>query len=322
MNRKDLYRSLNEIDDEVLQRSEKVDHRASSNKTFFGKRFAAIAACVAILMGVTLTAEAANGSVSNFFAPLFGFAQAEIVDAIGHPIGASVSADGYILTAEAVIGDRYNVAVVYTLKREDGQPIADHLYFADWDTNILSMTSGGSGTLSGIVDGENPDQITFIETWSGSGPLFGRYVRVSFSNLSIYQEGEDGLVVANGPWDLNYTLRYEDSTKSVPVDHLKVIAEDGRKYQVNKILLSPVGLHIQGLYFDPVWEEQKALKNFKVSIRKENGEIIPLENTTGGYSFSQNDTSADIRFEAMFREPIPLDEIESLIICNKEVPIR
>lgn len=321
MNRKDLYQSLNEIDDDVLQRSERASHKASSKNSSFGKRFAAIAACIAILMGVTLTAEATNGGVSNLFAPLFGFAQADIVDAIGRPIGASASADGYILTAEAVIGDRYNVAIVYTLSREDGQPITDDLYFADCETNILSKGSGG-GSFAPIADEENPNQITFVETWSGSSPLFGRYVTVSFSDLTIRCEGEDDRVVANGPWELSYTLRYEDSTKSVPVDHLKVMAEDGRKYQVNKILLSPVGLHIQGLYFDPVWGEQNMLKDFKVSIRTEDGEIIPITDTAGGCSFAQNDTSADIRIEAMFREPIPFDEMESLIICNEEVPIK
>lgn len=322
MDSNDLYQSLNEIDDEILQRSENVSSKIGSKKSFLRKRFAAIAACVAIIVGVTLTSEAANGSVSNFFAPLFGFAQADIVDSIGRPIGVSVSADGYTLTAEAVIGDRYNVAVIYTLRREDGQPIPDDLYFADWESNIPSMTSSGGGLLSTIADAEHPNQITLIETWSGSRPLFGRYITVSFSNLSIRGEEGNDRVVADGPWELHYTLRYQDSTQSVPVDHLKVTAEDGRKYQVDKILLSPVGLHIQGLYFDPVWGEQNTLRDFDVSIQKENGDIISLVDTTGGCSFAQNDTSADIRFEAMFQQPIPLDEIKSLVICNEEVPVQ
>ncbi len=322
MDSNDLYQSLSEIDDQILQRSENVSPKIRSKKSFLKKRFAAIAACVAIIVGVTLTSEAANGSVSNFFAPLFGFAQADIVDSIGRPIGVSVSADGYTLTADAVIGDQYNVAVVYTLRREDGQPIADDLYFADWQTNILAMSGSGGGSLSTITDAESPNQITLIETWSGSRPLFGRYITVSFSNLSIRGEEGEKRVVADGPWELHYTLRYQDSTQSVPVDHLQVTAEDGRKYQVNKILLSPIGLHIQGLYFDPVWGEQNTLRDFDVSIQKENGDIISLVDTTGECSFAKNDTAADIRFEAMFQQPIPLDEIKSLIICNEEVPIQ
>lgn len=320
MDREDLYRSFNEVDDEVIQRSEKVSPNQHAKKPFFTKRFAAIAACIAIFMGITLTTEAANGEVSNLFAPLFGFAQAEIVDTIGHPIGASASADGYILTAEAMVGDRYNVAVIYTLKREDGQPITDNLYFQDWETDILSGTGGG-GSLYPISDEENPGQITFVELWSGTRSLFGRYVTVSFSNLSIY-DGEEDHIIADGPWELNYTVRYKDSTTSVPVDPLQVVTEEERTYQVNEILLSPIGIHMQGIYFDPVWGEQNTLKDLKVSIRKKNGEIITFENAGGGCSFAQNAPSAKIHFEAMFQEPVPLDEMESLIICNAEIPIQ
>ena len=185
---------------------------------------------------------------------------------------------------------------------------------------MLSMNSGG-GWLSPIASEEAPDQITFVELWSASGPLFNRYVTVSFANLSIPGEGGEDRVVASGPWELNYTLRYKDSTQSVPVNQLKVVAEDGRTYQVDQIQLSPVGLHIQGLWFDPVWGEQQPLNNFSVSIRTVHGETIPLEDFTGGCSFAEHDTSAHIRFEAMFPRPIPLDEIEALIICSREVPV-
>ena len=68
MDSNDLYQSLSEIDDQILQRSENVSPKIRSKKSFLKKRFAAIAACVAIIVGVTLTSEAANGSVSNFFA--------------------------------------------------------------------------------------------------------------------------------------------------------------------------------------------------------------------------------------------------------------
>ncbi len=321
MNSKDLYNSFHEVDDDILERSEVVFDKANSKRPPRWTRFATIAACIIIIVGTLLTAEAAGGSVSNLLAPLFGFAQTEIVDEIGIPIGVTDSVDGYTLTADAVIGDRYNVAVVYTLKREDGQPITDELYFNDWETNMIA--GSGSGSLTWIVDEEHPDQISFIESWSCSTPLFGRYVAASFSNLSIRHEGsEDSTVIAEGPWKLNYTLRYKDSTISVPVKKLKVTDKAGKNYQVNKILLSTIGLHIQGIYFNPVWEEENPLQYFKVSIRKKNGTIIDIQNSNKGYSFAQNDTSADIQFEAMFPEPIPMNDIEAVIICGTEVPVE
>lgn len=41
---------------------------------------------------------------------------------------ASVTVNGYTLTADAVIGDRYNIANVYTLTRDDGQPSGERLF--------------------------------------------------------------------------------------------------------------------------------------------------------------------------------------------------
>ena len=320
MNSKDLYRSFNEVDDDILERSEIAYDKAGIKKPFRWKRFMTIAACIALCTGTVLTAEAAGGSVSNLLAPLFGFAQTELVDEIGKPIGVSDSADGYIITADAVIGDRYNVAVVYTLKREDGQPITDKLYFEDWKTNMIGNSSG-SGSFYSVVDENNPNEISFIESWSASTPLFGRYVTATFSNLSIYREGEDGTVIAEGPWELHYTLRYKDSTISVLAKKINVTDDAGKEYQINKILLSTIGLHIQGIIFDPVWGQEDMLDHFKVSIRKVDGTVIDMQNTSKGYSFAQNDTSADIRFEAMFPRPIQTSEIEAVIVCGMEVPV-
>lgn len=39
----------------------------------------------------------------------------EIVDHMGKPRGASVSADGHTITADTIIGDRQNMAEAYTL---------------------------------------------------------------------------------------------------------------------------------------------------------------------------------------------------------------
>ena len=86
-----------------------------------------MAACIALVLSIALTAEATNGTVSNLLAPIFGGAQTEIVDDIGVPIGASTSVNGYTLTVDAIIGDRYSVMIAYTLSRDDGQPIPENI---------------------------------------------------------------------------------------------------------------------------------------------------------------------------------------------------
>ena len=72
-----------------------------------------LAAVLALLLAGF--SEATRGSVSNLFAPLYGSSRTEIIDGVGRPVNASAAAGGYTVTAEAVVGDRYNFAIVYTL---------------------------------------------------------------------------------------------------------------------------------------------------------------------------------------------------------------
>ena len=46
---------------------------------------------------------------------------------MGMPVGASDTDGGVTITADAIIGDTYSYAVVYSIAREDGQPLAEDL---------------------------------------------------------------------------------------------------------------------------------------------------------------------------------------------------
>ena len=61
----------------------------------------------------------------DVFSPIFGgaVAQTEIIDKIGHPIGASDSDNGITISADAIMGDQYNAVIVYTISRDDGERI-------------------------------------------------------------------------------------------------------------------------------------------------------------------------------------------------------
>ena len=171
-----LYDAITEIHDEYILDAENATMRQN------GFRWKPLVAAVLaiILLAIPVSAEVVNGYVSNLLAPLFGGAQTEIVDKIGKPIGATVTADGYTLTADAVIGDQYNVAIVYTLSRDDGQPIPEGAHFAEWDTDIIWGASG-SGSLTQVKNEEDSSKLHFIESWSRESPLIGRYVSAYFN---------------------------------------------------------------------------------------------------------------------------------------------
>lgn len=134
--------SLGRIDDDIIQKVNAA--RIGKKRKLEFRKWISLAACFILILSVALTAEAANGTVSNLLAPIFGGAQTEITDKIGVPIGASTSVSGYTLTVDALIGDRYSVMIAYTLSRDDGQPIPDNIEFqsseawaSGYDTRIV-----------------------------------------------------------------------------------------------------------------------------------------------------------------------------------------
>ena len=86
-------------------------------------RMAVIAAVMALVLAVGSSAAGILPAPVDVFAPLFGgsVAQTEIIDKIGHPIGASDTDSGITVSADAIMGDEYNAVIVYTLTREDGE---------------------------------------------------------------------------------------------------------------------------------------------------------------------------------------------------------
>ncbi|MDU1881500.1 MAG: DUF4179 domain-containing protein, partial [Eggerthella sp.] len=80
---------------------------------------AAAAAVLALAVGCTAYASGMLGRAS---APAKETpATTEVVDGIGRP-DAHASSDGVTVTAEAVMGDRSNYAIVFSIAKDDGTP--------------------------------------------------------------------------------------------------------------------------------------------------------------------------------------------------------
>ena len=286
-----------------------------------------VLATAAVLLAGSVSAQVTDGAISNLLAPLFGGAQTDLVDDIGYPIDASVSADGFTLTADAVIGDRYHMAVVYTLTRDDGQPIPETAFFDGWSNSV--MTGSGGGTLEVHREENAPaNQLHFVERWSSAAPLFRRTVKVVFQTLSV-RDGADGdarTILAEGPWELSFTLRYRDASVSLPADGLVVTDEVGNPYEIHSILLSPLGLHME--LTAPVPEKGSSRSNgsplhssFQASLILTDGTRLAFSSSSGGGSWSEGDTVARAHYGAAFETPIPLEDIAALDLCGTEVPV-
>ena len=292
-----------------------------------------LAAAAAVLMTMTVGAELATGSVSNLLAPLYGSAQTELVDSVGYPVDASVTVNGYTLTADAVIGDRYSIAVVYTLTRDDGQPIPENVSFRDYSNSYFSFASGGGSCEYRRDEGLPANQLQIVERWTSSGILpFFRGIHVVFEDLVLWDpETHESSILAEGTWELRFTARYRDTTVKVPVEDLTVTDSEGTEYEIRKILLSPLGIHMD-LTLRPANADQlseadletfhgQAIHEFTVSLRLTDGTDLMIEDHNFGSSGATDALERRGDYGAFFDQPIPLDTISALVICGTEVPV-
>lgn len=298
--------SIGRIDDDIIQKVNAV--RIGKKRKLEFRKWISLAACFILVLSVALTAEAADGTVSNLLAPLFGGAQTKITDEIGVPIGASTSVSGYTLTVDAIIGDRYSVMIAYTLSRDDGQPIPNNMEFQSRE-----VWASGYGTPM-IIDEEDPSVAHFHERMRRNEILLDRIVTVSFTNL-IVDNGEDEDIVAEGKWELTFTIRYPDVTEDLSVKSFDVSGNEGQKYTVKAIMLSPVGIHLDMVVYDPD-STDGFFKDFEMSLIMKDGTELSLDNGGGGGKWTEGDKKTDVSYYAEFDIPISSEDIMAIVICN------
>lgn len=288
------------------------------------KRLSILLTCLLVLLilAMPVGAEVRSGYVSNLLAPLYGSAQTKLLDNIGYPIGASATVEGYTLTADAVIGDRYNTAIVYTLSRMDGGAIPADARFEDHP--IVFQGHGGGGSV-GYYPSIDSKELKIVEQWTSNMQiLFHRQVHSTFSNLTV------GNQVIEGTWELKFAARFRSSMTKIPVKNRKVLNPKGQEFTIHKLSLSPIGLHMdmtapnwygwQALHKAP--EPVNHMEGFTVSVRMMDGSILKIEDWNCGFHSSSLDApTAKAEYGAMFDQPIDLSKVAAVHICNEVVPV-
>lgn len=284
-------------------------------------RFILIAALLAGLLMTGVSAEVSSGSVSNLLAPLFGGTRTELLDAIGRPVGASVSANGYTLTAEAILGDRTSMVIVYSLEREDGQPLQGDYYFDDFQNNTMRER----GSLIQSIQDDNPgdNKLQIYQVYSVSAFL-PRMLHLSFSGLRLWDQ-DGGTPVADGPWELSFVRRYPHHSREVNTTGLSFIDDSGTAYDINALSLSALGLHLTGTV--PAGCKPD-LTGLSLYVTLADGRCVPTVPNSSGYQ-SRGASTLQWNCRLMYGETesseelflIPVDDIVSVTICGVTIPV-
>lgn len=305
-------------------------------------RMAVIAAVMALVLAVGSSAAGILPAPVDVFAPLFGgsVAQTEVIDKIGRPIGASDTAGGITISADAIMGDEYNAVIVYTLTREDGERFLPE--DKNLDGSFLMIGGfGGSGWVKGgthggawFVDQDPGDnQIQYVETASSDVPMTHGTAKVEFEDLRIWNpETERDELLYEGRWRFRFEVDYEDC--SVRMGGGETFSQDGLDFTIDGISVSPIAVKVDYTVDSEVqWsnapsgrqdpedarQSRRYLENVEILLNKTDGTVIDLS-TSGGGIHPESGVTVCTKGQVL-EEIIPLEELESISVGGIVFPI-
>lgn len=148
--------------------------QSKSRRSFFLlSKIAAVAACLVSVLTISAEAAGIPTPVSEILEPIFGgaVAQTKVMDKIGCPIDASDTDNGVTIRADAIIGDQYNVCILFSISRDDDTPLllenvtVEQLH-AGGVSDIRLIRSGGAPG-----SGMTPPEIAPLNMCISSAPM-------------------------------------------------------------------------------------------------------------------------------------------------------
>lgn len=309
-------------------------------RAFPRRRIIAVAAAAALVLSLgTAGATGALKSASQALAGVFATsdpAQTEILDQIGRPIGASDTADGITITAEAIVGDSANYVIVYSIHRDDGTPWPTY----DTDPNDESSSRFWFEDCTfgnNIVRTDDPSVIQMIDESSfpaGTADNPNKPTTVCFRNL-YYDDREKDTLLAEGPWEITFAIAYEDGSLHLPAG--QTFQLNGMTAVIDEITVSPLSVSIRYTYgheadmsgdivgdpFDTA-EDVTAdtyVGSLPLSVTLKDGTVIDANTDGQSMSIDTVNGKTVCSKNVRYGDIIPLKDIESVTVGNMILPV-
>lgn len=299
------------------------------------RRLAAVGVAAALVLSVGVAgATGALGDVGAAFSAVFGgTAQTEVIDHIGYPIGASATDHGVTITADAIVGDTYSYAVVYTIQREDGEALVGDDILArapDPETDALPLTfrsydaalqgyRGASGGNRWFYDADPADSaIQFVELRTGNTPLEPGNFTARFQDLQVY--GEDytaPTTLAEGSWKLSFRLDFEDSSLVLPCGQTFTL--NGAEAVLNTVTLSPLSIQVSYTVYSDDDSTIDWLEPLSMSITYTDGTTLDLSHAGG--TCTREESAVSCQKGMIFDAIRPLEEVVSVTVGDMVIPV-
>lgn len=297
------------------------------------------AALIAAVMVVVLAAGSSAAGILpepiDIFAPIFGgaVAQTEVIDKIGHPIGASDTDNGITVSADAIMGDEYNAVIVYTISRDDGE----RFFPEDRDLDSSMLTMGGFGGASWakadsqgtswfVDDDPEDNKIQMVETVSANAAITKGTAKTEFWDLCYWNTDTQQMeTLYPGRWKLRFEVDYEDC--SVHLDGGENFSQDGLNFTIDAVSISPLAVKVDyTVDAEARWSQGESgrvseedgatvrqyMANVEILLTKTDGTVVDLTMAGGGIR-PENGVTRCTK-SRVFEEIIPLEDMASLSV--------
>lgn len=312
-------------------------------------RLARVAAglALALVLGGGGTVAVAAGVLPNpadVLSDVFGGApaQTELLNDVGRPVGASATSNGVTVTAEAVVGDRSNYAVAYSIKFDDPSALEGVELNEDGTLDYVGdafLRVDGAASGGGIVrlyDADPTDntlqlvQVMGIKTWDGSS-IVGNTARFSMSRLEVSTEKGEFVTLASGSWGLKFEMNYADTTVDLPAG--QTTTWQGAAVTVDAAAVSSLGvtvdytieretsdLALPGTVSDEALAEQEAIISLPVIVTFADGTTFDATSANGS-AVTHGDGTSSVTKATTYDRIVDTGDIVSVTVGDVEIPV-
>ena len=299
------------------------------------RRLAAVGVAAALVLSLGAAgATGALGDVGAAFSAIFGSsAQTEVIDRIGYPVGASDTDNGITITADAIVGDTYSYAVVYTIQREDGKAlVGDDILAraANPETEALPLSfqfhdttprgyKGGSHASSWFYDADPADNaIQFVELRTQSAPIEPGEVTVQLRDLEVYNEDyTTRTTLVKGSWTLKFQLDFENSSRVLPCG--QTFHLDGAEAVLNTVTLSPLSIQVDYTVRGEGDPSLDWIEPLSLSLTFTDGTTLDLSHAGGTSAYGED--AVNCQKSMIFDQILALDEVAFVTVGDVVIPV-
>jgi hypothetical protein len=333
VNRKDLYNSFNEIDDDILERSETAFTKSvPSRKRLLISILAALLAL--LLMGAGVAAIYAD-SIQNWFGyyweAVTGHSMSEnqeaLIDHLTQDINVSQTVGEVTVTIDsATVGDDCFFTLIKVdgleLSKKEGYHFKDILWEITPDPVAEDGGFGGLGFQYLGLDG-NGSALFMLDHSYASYNGFERddsplYVSLELSNFMLSPTNEDKNILQEGSWRFNFEIDRSLQPQVITLPDTEVKVRALNTQEDITITLTSIEITSTGIRFCYGYAEESRTLVSRIQAVMKNGSTI---NHNGGHGVVVKNENL-MSYTYQWSVPIDLEELAAIQFDGTTIPIK